>query len=77
MRKSDMIRDVCKHNMSMTNEEIKQAVRIRYKTTVETNLIIATVGSEKDRHVLANTEGHIKWATMLKEYIDANNLRTI
>lgn len=79
MRKSDMIRDVCKHNMSMTNEEIKQAVRIRYKTTVETNLIIATVGSEKDRHVLANTEGHIrkKAKEFLKLCGDYNHARNV
>ena len=60
MNKSDMVREVCKDNMSMTNEAIKHAVRLRYKTTVETNLIIAVVGSEKDRQVLANTENHIR-----------------
>lgn len=38
---------------------------------LENNLTI----SKDDPH--PNTEGHIKWATMLKEYIDANNLRTI
>jgi hypothetical protein len=60
MNKTEMIREVCKDNMSMTNEAIKHAVRLRYKTTVETNLIIAVVGSEKDRRVLSKTEGHIR-----------------
>jgi len=60
MNKSEMIRSIVKDNLSMTNEQIKQQVRAKYGTTVETNLIISIVGSEKDRRVLANTEGHIR-----------------
>ena len=37
----------------------------------ENNLTI----SNTDEH--PNTEGHQKWANLLVEYIDANNLRTI
>jgi hypothetical protein len=37
----------------------------------ENNLTI----SESDEH--PNTEGHLQWATLLKEHTDANNLLTI
>lgn len=60
MNKTEMIRSIVKDNLSMTNEQIKQHVKMKYQTTVETNLIIAVVGSEKDRRVLTNTEGHIR-----------------
>lgn len=60
MTKSEMIRSIVKDNLSLTNEQIKQQVRAKYGTTVETNLIISIVGSEKDRRVLANTEGHVR-----------------
>ena len=67
MNKSEMIRNIVKDNLSLTNEQIKQQVRAKYGTTVETNLIISIVGSEKDRRVLANTEGHIR--KRAKEYL--------
>ena len=50
MNKSEMIRNVTKDNLSKTNEQIKQLVRAKFGTIVETNLIISIVGSEKAHH---------------------------
>lgn len=60
MTKTEMIRDVCRNNIGITNNTIKELVRTKYSTTVESNLIIAAVGSEKKRQVLAHTSGHLK-----------------
>ena len=60
MTKTEMIRDVCRNNIGIANNTIKELVRSNYSTTVESNLIIAAVGSEKERQVLAHTSGHLK-----------------
>ena len=60
MTKTEMIRDVCRNKIGITNNTIKELVRSKYSTTVESNLIIAVVGSEKERQVLAHTSGHLK-----------------
>ena len=42
-----------------------------YEYVLDKKLIV----SPNDPH--PSTEGHVQWANMLKEFIDANNLRTI
>ena len=42
-----------------------------YEFVLDKKLIV----SPNDPH--PSTEGHLQWATMLQEYIDDNNLRTI
>lgn len=63
MTKTEMIRDVCRNNIGITNRTIKELARSKYLNSVETNLIIAVVGSEKDRQVLANISGHLERKT--------------
>ena len=42
------------------NNTITELERSKYSTTVESNLIIAAVGSEKERQVLDHTSDHLK-----------------
>ena len=60
MTKTEMIRDVCRNNIGITNNTIKELVRSKYSTTVEINLTIAVVGSEKERQVMTHTSRHLK-----------------
>jgi len=49
MNKTQMVRSVTENNLAMSNAAIKHAVKDRYQTVVETNLIISAIGSEKER----------------------------
>ena len=49
MNKSQMIRLVTKDDVGMTNAAIKNAVKMKFNTIVEANLIHYVLGKESDR----------------------------
>lgn len=50
MNKSEMIRAVVKDDLGMSNAAIKHAVKAKFNTIVETNLVIFALGSEAERN---------------------------
>ena len=60
MNKVSMIRAVAKDNLGMSNAVVKQQVKARFNTIVETNLVIYTLGSESERNKNASGCQHLK-----------------
>lgn len=60
MNKVSMIRAVAKDNLALSNAQIKQEVKARFNTIVETNLVIYTLGSEAERTKNASGCHHLK-----------------
>jgi hypothetical protein len=51
--KSELIRDVARAVPGMTNKQVKKIIRDRYGIDVASNLIIAVLGKERTRKLLA------------------------
>ena len=51
--KSQLIREVALANPGITNKQVKQVIRDRYGIDVASNLIIAVLGKERTRKLLA------------------------
>jgi hypothetical protein len=51
--KSELIRDVARAVPGMTNKQVKKIIRDRYGIDVASNLIIAVLGKERTRRLLA------------------------
>jgi len=74
MNKTQMVRSVTENNLAMSNAAIKHAVKAKYQTVVETNLIISAIGSERERSKNASIAPALK--AKAKELIyDAGDYR--
>jgi len=67
--KSQLIREVSRTVPGMTNKQVKKIIRDRYGIDVASNLIIAVLGKERSRKILAPVRD--KLIQMGREWFDA------